>query len=334
MSQKKILLTGGTGFIGSHTLVELINSGYETIIVDNLSNSSELVINNLSKITKTEIQFYRIDITNKKELDTIFKTHSIDTVIHFAAYKSVSESVSDPLKYYNNNINGLISLLEVMNENGVKNIIFSSSATVYGNPSELPITESSNINILNPYGQTKLMGEIILSDVTKAYDIKTIILRYFNPVGAHSSGLIGESPIGTPNNLFPYILDVISGKKDKVFIYGSDYDTIDGTGVRDYIHVVDLAKGHVAAVNCIDTIKNIKTYNLGTGKGYSVKQIVDKFNSVLDDKIIYEFTNRREGDAAEIYADCSLANKELGWKAELGIDEMVKDSLFFIMSKK
>ena len=278
----------------------------------------------------------------------VFNNHQIDSVIHFAAFKAVGESVSNPLKYYKNNIGGLITLLDVMNKHSVKNIIFSSSATVYGIPKSLPLTEKSNTNVINPYGQTKLMGENILRDWgVSDKSLNIIILRYFNPVGAHKSGLIGEDPKGIPNNLFPYILDVIRGNQPHLKVFGSDYDTPDGTGVRDYIHVVDLAKGHVSALETIgDTLGGdttlgtgtetgtTKTYNLGTGKGYSVLEIIDKFNQILDRfdkniKIKYVLTDRREGDSPIVFADCSLAEKELGWISTFGLEQMVIDSLNF-----
>ena len=333
-----VLLTGGMGFIGSHTAVELLESGYKVIIVDNLSNSSLQVLDKIIEITNKEdmIEFYHCDVTDKEHLDAIFDENNIDSVIHFAAYKAVGESVSNPLKYYNNNIGGLITLLEVMDKHEVKNFVFSSSATVYGDPDTLPLTESSPLSAINPYGQTKLMGEQILRDISGSNpNIKIILLRYFNPVGAHSSGLIGESPNGVPNNLFPYILDTIRGLRPCLNIFGNDYNTPDGTGVRDYIHVVDLAKGHVAALDHIDRINGIKTYNLGTGTGYSVLNIVDMFNQILDQtgdsrKVKYKYVPRREGDSPAVYADCSLAKKDLGWTATYGIEQMVRDSLNFL----
>jgi UDP-glucose 4-epimerase len=333
-----ILLTGGNGFIGSHTAIELINSCYNIIIVDDFSNSSLPAYEGISKITtRKNIQLYKIDICDKINLQKVFESNTIDTVIHFAAYKAVGESISNPLKYYRNNIIGLINLLEVMNKFKVNKIVFSSSATVYGNPKSLPITEDFELTALNPYGQTKLMSENILKDVSRANGPKVIILRYFNPVGAHPSGLIGENPIGIPNNLFPYILDVIKGKREYLSIFGKDYDTIDGTCIRDYIHVVDLAKGHVAAVKYINNIDKVKIYNLGTGTGYSVCQIVDSFNKFLETEekgrsVNYRYTDRREGDAAAVYADCSLAKKELGWIATLDLNDMIRDSLNFVDS--
>jgi UDP-glucose 4-epimerase len=334
-----ILLTGGNGFIGSHTAVELINSGYNIIIVDDFSNSSISTYENIYKIVdKTNINIYNVNICDKVHLRTIFEDNAIDSVIHFAAYKAVGESVSNPLKYYHNNVIGLITLLEVMIEFNVSKIIFSSSATVYGNPKSLPITENFELVALNPYGQTKLICENILKDVSRANGIKVIILRYFNPVGAHASGKLGENPNGVPNNLFPYILDVIKGKREYLSIYGKDYNTPDGTAIRDYIHVVDLAQGHVDALKYIDNIKTVKIYNLGTGKGYSVYQVVSSFNKILDmegkgRQVNYIYTDRREGDAEVIYADSSLAKEELGWKSSRDLNDMISDSLKYLDNK-
>ena len=319
-----ILLTGGLGFIGSHTAVELLNDGYEIIIVDNLSNSSIDVRDKIKTITKKDFEFYDLDINDYHDLHQVFDNHNIETVIHFAAFKALNESISEPLKYYHNNISGLITLLRVMENHGVQNIIYSSSATVYGNPTSLPLSERSPLSTINPYGTTKLMGEMILSDMK---NMNVTILRYFNPVGAHKSGLIGERPVGIPNNLFPYILDVVSGKRQCLKIFGNDYDTLDGTPVRDYIHVSDLSKGHVKA---LESIKGVKIYNLGTGKGYSVLEIVNAFNDILTNPIAYELVDRREGDSPAVYADSSLANKELNWTCEYGLNEMITDSLNFI----
>ena len=326
-----ILLTGGTGFIGSHTAIELLKEGHDVIIIDNLSNSTDDIITKISTITKKSITFYNADINNFDDLDLIFTNHQINTVIHFAAFKAVGESVSNPLKYYQNNVGGLLSLLKTMDKHDVTNIIFSSSATVYGDPEILPITENSLLSAINPYGQTKLIGENILRDLYRSNDkYKIIILRYFNPVGAHESGLIGESPLGRPNNLFPYILDVAKGKRAHLNIYGNDYNTPDGTGIRDYIHVVDLAQGHVKSLDYIvsSTANFINTYNLGTGKGYSVLDIVTEFS--YHTTIKYKMVDRRKGDSPQVYADCSLAKNELGWVSTKTLKDMVKDSLRFI----
>lgn len=331
-----ILLTGGLGFIGSHIATELLNESYHVVIIDNLSNTSLEVLTNIEKITESNnYNFYQGSMTDKELLKNIFQTHTIDTVIHLAAYKAVGESVTNPLKYYDNNIVGLLTLLNVMVKYNVKNFVFSSSATVYGSPERLPLTENSPLGPINPYGQTKLMSEQILRDSSKAYNINIILLRYFNPVGAHKSGLIGERPNGVPNNLFPYILEVVKGTRKCLNIYGNDYDTPDGTGIRDYIHVVDLARGHISALKHISKIKNIRVYNLGTGKGYSVLNIVDTFNKILDRtgdfrRVKYRFTERRKGDAPVVYADCTLAETELDWKTTKGIEHMVMDSLNFL----
>jgi len=331
-----ILLTGGCGFIGSHTSVELLKTGqYELVIIDDLSNSSNIVetikdICRLDGVTP-KIFFYQIDITDKNKFKRIFRNHpNIEAVIHFAALKAVGESVSYPLKYYRNNIMGLINLLELMKESKVDKIIFSSSATVYGEPSELPLTENAKINTLNPYGRTKLYAEEILKDVSVSDKIKVICLRYFNPVGAHSSGLIGENPKGIPNNLFPYILDVIKGKREQLNIFGGDYDTEDGTGVRDYIHVMDLAKGHISALEYLyEMDEDYDIFNLGTGEGYSVLNIINKFSEIYGKDIKYEIVERREGDSAMVYADPSKSHQKLGWKAEKNLDQMIRDSLRF-----
>lgn len=338
-----ILLTGGTGFIGSHTSVELVKSGYNIIIVDNLSNSKRDVIEKISSITGKNIKFYEADITNEDSVDEIFKTNKIKCVIHFAAFKSVGESVSNPLKYYHNNINGLLILLKVMKKYNVNNIVFSSSATVYGDGNTLPINETAKLNPLNPYGRTKLMGENIIKDyINSSENGKCVILRYFNPVGAHKSGLIGENPNGKPNNLFPYILDVAKGIREKLYIFGNDYNTPDGTGIRDYIHVVDLAKGHVSSVEYMldnNNSEKVSIYNLGTGKGYSVLNVVECFNSEIEkyfglNPITYEFTEKRPGDSSEIYADSTLAEDNLGWTCKYDLKEMVKSSLHFLVKFK
>ena len=317
--KSSILLTGGCGYIGSHCVLELLLTRNEDIvIVDDLSNSST---DNIDKIKHLgNVFFYQIDLKNKENLDDIFFDHNIQSVIHFAGHKSVGESVMNPLKYYDNNIGGLVNLLECMKYHGTKSIIFSSSATVYGSPESLPLTEESRIQTLNPYGRTKYFSEEILRDMKV---MKVICLRYFNPAGIHSSGLLKESPKGIPNNLFPYILSVINGEKEHLNIYGGDYNTIDGTGVRDYIHVVDLAKGHLAALEYIEKIEDFEVFNLGSGKGNSVLEIVKGFSKYRE--IPYKIVERREGDAAEVYADCSKAEKLLNWKAEYELDDMIRN---------
>ena len=324
-----ILVTGGTGYIGSHTVVELQNAGYDAIIIDNLSNSKLLVLDRIENITGKRPKFYNADLRDKEALKKIFNENpDIEAVIHFAGLKAVGESVSMPLEYYNNNIYGTLCLLETMREAGVKNIVFSSSATVYGDPAFVPITEECpKGSCTNPYGWTKSMLEQILSDLTvpdKEWNV--ILLRYFNPIGAHKSGTMGEDPSGIPNNLMPYITQVAVGKRDHLNAFGNDYPTHDGTGVRDYIHVVDLAVGHVKALNKIKENCGLKIYNLGTGHGYSVLDIVKAFEKASGVKIPYEITPRRPGDIATCYADASKAGKELGWEAKYGIEEMCADS--------
>ncbi len=324
-----ILVTGGTGYIGSHTVVELQNAGFEAVIVDNLSNSKALVLDRIEAITGKRPKFYNADIRDKESLAKIFKENpDIEAVIHFAGLKAVGESVAKPLEYYDNNIHGTLSLLEAMRDAGVKNIVFSSSATVYGDPAFVPITEECpKGTCTNPYGWTKSMLEQILSDLTvpdKEWNV--ILLRYFNPIGAHKSGTMGEDPSGIPNNLMPYITQVAVGKRDHLNVFGNDYDTHDGTGVRDYIHVVDLAIGHVKALNKIREKCGLKIYNLGTGHGYSVLDIVKAFEKASGVKIPYEITARRPGDIATCYADASKAKAELGWEAQYGIEEMCEDS--------
>lgn len=327
----KVLLTGGTGFIGSHTAVELINSGYEVIIVDNLSNSSSTVIDKIEKITGIRPKFYKADVADIKSTETIFNENKIDAVIHFAGYKAVGESVEKPLMYYRNNIDSTLSLLELMVKYGVKNIVFSSSATVYGRPEVCPIPETARTgDCSNPYGRTKYFIENILTDFAKANEgASVVLLRYFNPIGAHSSGLIGEKPNGIPNNLMPYITQTAAGIREKLSVFGNDYPTVDGTGVRDYIHVVDLAKGHVAAVNFASKNKGTEIFNLGTGKGSSVLEIISTFEKVNGIKIPYEIAAKRKGDVAECYAGTEKANRMLNWKAELTISDMCRDSWNF-----
>ena len=323
-----ILVTGGTGYIGSHTVVELVNSGYETVVVDNLSNSSPEALKRMEELTGKKISFYEADIRDRAALDKIFAENRIDSVIHFAGLKAVGESVSKPVEYYDNNIGGTITLIEAMRDANVKNFVFSSSATVYGDPAFVPITEECpKGNPTNPYGQTKSMLEQILSDVQRADNSwNVILLRYFNPIGAHASGRIGENPNGIPNNLMPYITQVAVGRLDHLNVFGNDYKTHDGTGVRDYIHVVDLAIGHVKAIEKLKDNPGLAIYNLGTGKGYSVLDIVKAFEKASGVHIPYEIAPRRSGDIDECYADASKAKRELGWEAKYGIEEMCRDS--------
>lgn len=322
-----ILLTGGTGFIGSHTVVELLDAGFEVVLVDDFSNSSPEVLNRLKTITGQNIPFYRGSILNKDFLDNVFYENDIQAVIHFAAFKAVGESVEQPLRYYHNNISGTLSLLEVMVKHHVKNIVFSSSATVYGMNNQSPLTEDLPTSATNPYGQTKLMIEQILNDIVQSDpEWSVTILRYFNPIGAHSSGLIGEAPTGIPNNLVPYITQVAAGKLKEVKVFGDDYDTPDGTGVRDYIHVVDLAKGHVLALKQNLISQGSAIYNLGTGKGYSVLDLIKVFEKVNQVIVPYSITSRRSGDIATCFADASRARKELGWIAEKSLEDMMRDS--------
>ena len=331
----KILVTGGLGFIGSHTCVELLNENYEVVIIDNLSNSSIDVLDKIEKITSKRPKFYEIDACDKEKVRVVFKENKIDAVIHFAGYKAVGESVSEPLKYYRNNLDSTLTLLEVMKEENCHNFVFSSSATVYGSPKELPIKEDFPLSTTNPYGTTKLMIERILKDVSNAdKDLSIIVLRYFNPIGAHKTGLLGEKPNGIPNNLMPYIVRVASKELPILNVFGNDYDTPDGTGVRDYIHVVDLAKGHLKALEKCVNFKGIEYYNLGTGTGYSVLDLVKTFEKVNNVKVPYKIVERRPGDIAACYADPTKAYKELGFKAEYGIEDMCKDSYNFILKNK
>ena len=325
----KILVTGGAGYIGSHTCVELLNTGYDVVVVDNLNNASEKALDRVRKITGKKLTFYKADVTDKEAMNEIFdKETDISCVIHFAGLKAVGESVQKPLLYYQNNITGTLTLCDAMKEHGVKNIIFSSSATVYGNPEFVPITEECPKGVCtNPYGWTKHMVEQILTDIhTADPSWNVILLRYFNPIGAHKSGLIGEDPNGIPNNLLPYVARVAIGKLPCVGVFGNDYDTPDGTGVRDYIHVVDLALGHVAAIRKIEENPGVKIYNLGTGKGYSVLDVIQAFGKACGKDIPYEIKPRRAGDIASYYSDAALAKKELGWEARYGIEEMCEDS--------
>ena len=332
----KILVTGGTGYIGSHTCVELLNNGYEVVIIDNLSNSKENVVNYIEKITNRKVKFYKGDVRDKNLLTNIFKENKIEAVIHFAGLKAVGESVKKPLLYYQNNIDSTLVLCEVMNEFNVKNIIFSSSATVYGNPEKLPITEDMKVgSTTNPYGTSKLYIEGILKDLYISDNSWSIILlRYFNPIGAHKSGLLGEDPNGIPNNFMPYIVKVATGELECLSVYGDDYDTRDGTGVRDYIHVVDLARGHVKAIDKLLKVPGVNVYNLGTGNGYSVLEIVNTFERVNGVKVNYKIVGRRDGDIASCYADSSKAYKELGWKAEHTLEDMVSSSYYYAVNSK
>lgn len=322
-----ILVTGGAGFIGSHTVVELLKDDQEVIVVDNLSNSKKEALNRVEEITGKSLIFYKTDLLDKDGVDKIFSKHNIDSVIHFAGYKAVGESVEKPLMYYHNNITGTIYLCEVMRKHGVKNIVFSSSSTVYGDPEEVPVKEHFPVSATNPYGRTKLFIEEILRDLNTANNTWNIgLLRYFNPVGAHPSGKIGEDPNDIPNNLMPYITQVAVGKLEKLSVFGDDYPTPDGTGVRDYIHVVDLAKGHLSALKKLEEDPGVVTYNLGTGTGYSVLDVVSAFEKASGRDIPYEITDRRAGDIAINFADPSKAEKELGWKAEFDLEDMCRDS--------
>ncbi len=331
-----VLLPGGLGYIGSHTAVELLNEGKEVIILDNFSNSKPDVIEKIEKISGKKIKFYEADYLEREKVEKIFEENKIEAVINFAGYKAVGESVKEPLKYYHNNITGCLILLETMKKYGVKKFIFSSSATVYGDPEVVPITEETKTGgTTNPYGTTKLFIEQILKDAYNADNTLDIcILRYFNPIGSHESGLIGENPQGIPNNLMPYVVRVASGELKELSVFGNDYNTPDGTGVRDYIHVVDLAKGHVKALNKLDKEqKGLYIYNLGTGKGTSVLDIVKAFEKSTGEKVAYKIVERRSGDIAECYADASKAKKELGWEATKTIEDMCRDSWNYIKNK-
>lgn len=323
-----ILVTGGAGYIGSHTVVELQNAGYDVVVADNLSNSSEKSLQRVEKITGKKVPFYKVDILDREGLHRIFEKEKIDSCIHFAGLKAVGESVAKPWEYYENNIAGTLTLVDVMRNHGVKNIIFSSSATVYGDPAEIPITEKCpKGQCTNPYGWTKSMLEQILTDMQKADpEWNVILLRYFNPIGAHKSGTIGENPNGIPNNLMPYITQVAVGKLKELGVFGDDYETPDGTGVRDYIHVVDLANGHVKALKKIEEKVGLGVYNLGTGVGYSVLDMVKNFEAANGVKIPYAIKPRRPGDIAVCYSDAAKAKEELGWEAKYGIKEMCEDS--------
>lgn len=323
----KILVTGGAGFIGSHAAVELLENGYEIVVVDNLSNSQIESIQRVKELTGKDFPFYEVDLLDAEALDAIFVNNDIDAVMHFAGLKAVGESVQMPLAYYHNNITGTLILCETMKKHGVKNIVFSSSATVYGNPDRVPIDESFPLSATNPYGRTKLMIEEILRDLhVSDSSWRIAILRYFNPIGAHESGRIGENPTGIPNNLMPYITQVAIGKREQLQVFGNDYDTHDGTGVRDYIHVVDLAKGHLKALQYLDENEGIETFNLGTGTGYSVLDLVESFGEVTSTDIPYQIVERRPGDIGVCYANPEKAKTILGWHAEKDLKEMCKDS--------
>lgn len=325
MSKSTILVTGGAGYIGSHTCVKLLEQDYDVVVVDNFVNSSSVSLERVMKITGKTFPWYRVDLRNREQLSEIFEKHHIDWVIHFAALKAVGESVAQPLRYYDNNMNSTLSLLTVMQTHGCKKIIFSSSATVYGSPEQLPLTENCKLQTTNPYGTTKLLIENILRDIVHADATWTaVILRYFNPVGAHESGLIGENPQGIPNNLTPYIAQVLTGKLPYLQVFGNDYDTIDGTGVRDYVHVCDLAEGHARVIEKIKGA-GVFTYNLGAGRGYSVLEVLHAFERVTGRTIPYQIKPRRAGDVAAMYADTSSAEKDLNWHAEHDLDSMARD---------
>lgn len=331
----KILVTGGTGYIGSHTCVELLNAGYEVVIIDNLYNSKLEVVDKIEQLTNKKFAFYENDVCDEEAVRRVFTDHKIDAVIHFAGYKAVGESVAKPLMYYQNNIDSTIVLCKVMNEFNCKRIVFSSSATVYGDPASLPIKEDFPLSTTNPYGTTKLFIERILTDLQFADKEWSVgLLRYFNPIGAHESGLLGESPNDIPNNLMPYIVKVANKELPHLNVFGNDYNTPDGTGVRDYIHVVDLALGHIKAVEKITQESGVKAYNLGTGKGFSVLDLVKTFARVNNIEVPYKITDRRPGDIAACYADPTKAREELGWEAHKGIEEMCRDSWNFVQHQK
>ncbi|MBQ8132629.1 MAG: UDP-glucose 4-epimerase GalE [Bacilli bacterium] len=330
----RVLVTGGLGFIGSHTVCELLDHDYEVVVVDNLYNSSIDVVDKIKKITGKNFTFYECDVCDEDSLNEIFDKEKIDSVIHFAGYKAVGESVANPIMYYENNLGSTITLCKVMQRHHVNRIIFSSTATVYKESKILPLTEDFPLGTTNPYSTTKLMIERILSDICVTNkDFSAVILRYFNPIGAHKSGLIGENPKGIPNNLMPYIVRVATGELKELSIFGNDYDTHDGTGVRDYIHVVDLAKGHLSALDKVSSTTGVNIYNLGTGIGYSVLDIVETFKRVNNIDIPYKIVDRRPGDMDKFYADSTKAYKELGWKATLGIEDMCRDSYHYVSKK-
>ena len=322
----KILVTGGAGYIGSHTCIELLHAGYEVVVVDNLINSKEESLKRVQELTGKTLAFHKVDLLNKRELDDVFHKSSVEAVIHFAGLKAVGESVSIPLHYYHNNVTGTLNLCNVMEKHKVKNLVFSSSATVYGDPDKVPINEDFPLSATNPYGRSKLMIEEILRDLYSAEQSWNIaILRYFNPVGAHSSGRIGEDPNGIPNNLMPFISRVAVGRRSELPVFGNDYPTQDGTGIRDYIHVMDLANGHLKALEKLSSNPGTVTYNLGTGRGYSVLEVVSSFEQTSEKEIPYKIMGRRPGDAAICYADPSKAERELNWSAKMDLNEMCAD---------
>lgn len=331
----KVLVTGGCGYIGSHTCIELLNRKYDVIVVDNLVNSQIENISRVEEITGRNVKFYRDDISDKEALRNIFRENDIDMVIHFSGYKSVGESVKEPLRYYENNIYSTLCLCEVMKEFGCKNLVFSSSATVYGKPKKLPIKENYPLNPINPYGKTKAIIEGLLHDLYESdKDWNIVILRYFNAVGSHESGMLGDNPNGIPNNLMPYIVKVATHEIKELSIFGDDYNTPDGTGVRDYIHVMDVARGHVCAIEKIKKSKGIFTYNLGTGVGYSVLDVIDTFEKVNDVNVKYRMIARRPGDVAELYADTTLAEKELGFTTSKTLEDMCKDAYNYAINNQ
>ena len=321
-----VLISGGTGYIGSHTCVELINAGYDVVVADNLCNSKKEVLKRLKTITGKTIKFYEIDLRDEKALDKVFKKEKIDSVIHFAGLKAVGESVAKPIEYYDNNLISTLSLLKIMRKHDVKKLVFSSSATVYGVAEEMPLFEDMPLGAINPYGRTKLFIEVILRDLAKSAEWSIALLRYFNPIGAHESGLIGEDPNGIPNNLMPYISQVAIGRLKELSVFGGDYNTPDGTGVRDYIHVVDLSRGHVKAVEYVMKNTGCEAFNLGTGKGTSVLELKNAFEKASGKEVPYKIVARREGDLATVYANADKANEMLGWKAEYSVDRMCEDT--------
>lgn len=331
MSNKKVLVTGGTGYIGSHTVVSLQEAGYEVLIIDNLANSKREVVDRIEKITGSPPRFYKIDLCVKNKLESFFREYpDLDSVIHFAAYKSVGESVQEPVRYYHNNLLSLCNLLEMSEKYNVNRLVFSSSCTVYGEPEEIPVSEAAPVkNAVSPYGNTKQIGEDILRDTSRAKDLQVISLRYFNPIGAHPSALIGEWPLGKPENLLPYLTQTARGRQEVLTVHGADYPTPDGTCIRDYIHVVDVAEAHVVALERLEQQKNrdaFEVFNLGTGKGYSVLEVIRAFEKVTGIRVKYRMGSRREGDVVRVYANTQKANKELEWKARFGLEDMVSSA--------